>query len=184
MSKSKQNFLTLDDLMKKGYQAKVFRYFLLMAHYRKPQTFSFELLDAAQMAFGRLQQKYLLMPEVSAADHFSNSAKKLLQQFDNAILNDLNFPKALAVVWETFDASLPVDQKKLLIERFQTVLGIEFSNDSVVPDNVLTLLEKRNQARIENRWAEADNLRKEIEANGYLILDYKDGSKLIRASNK
>ena len=45
-----------------------------------------------------------------------------------------------------------------------------------IPEEILEMSEKRNQAKKEKNWAEADNLRNEIQENGYNIKDTATGT--------
>ena len=46
--------------------------------------------------------------------------------------------------------------------------------------SIQTLLEQRSKARIDRDWAEADRLRKLIEAQGYQVVDRKDGTSELK----
>ena len=54
MSKSKGEFLTVSLLEEKGYDPLVYRFFCLQSHYRKSLVFSWENLDNAAVAYGKL----------------------------------------------------------------------------------------------------------------------------------
>ena len=49
------------------------------------------------------------------------------------------------------------------------------------PDDVLALIEKRQQARADKSWAESDRLRDEIASLGWQVQDTPEGQKLVRA---
>jgi cysteinyl-tRNA synthetase len=50
-----------------------------------------------------------------------------------------------------------------------------------VPEKILALVAKRQQARAAKRWAEADALRGQIRAGGYEVQDTPEGSSLLRS---
>ena len=54
MSKSKNNFFTVKDILKE-YPGEVIRFFILQTHYRSPLDFSDERLKEAQTSLARLQ---------------------------------------------------------------------------------------------------------------------------------
>ena len=49
------------------------------------------------------------------------------------------------------------------------------------PDEVMSLVEKRLQARVDKNWAESDKLRDEISVLGWIVQDGKDGYKLVKS---
>lgn len=57
MSKSSGNFLTLQSLIDKGYDALDYRFFLLGAHYRSQVAFSWDAMDSAKNARKALVQR-------------------------------------------------------------------------------------------------------------------------------
>lgn len=86
----------------------------------------------------------------------------------------------MSYVWEV--AKYPIKSKVLaeLLLKFDTVLGLEIDkkNNNVIeeiPEKILKLVEKRKQAKLDRNWELSDELRKEIEKNGYNIKDTKDG---------
>lgn len=52
--------------------------------------------------------------------------------------------------------------------------------DQQPSQEVLALLEQRQQARVGKQWAESDRLREQISALGWTVQDTKDGQKLIK----
>jgi hypothetical protein len=52
--------------------------------------------------------------------------------------------------------------------------------EDLPPDSVISLAERRLQARTHKRWNESDQLRTEIAALGWMVQDAKDGYKLVK----
>ena len=110
--------------------------------------------------------------------------KENLNLFTEAINDDLNTPRALAIVWKTIDdKQLTVEEKIALLEKFDEVLGLDLANakeeennTSDIPEEVLSLVQKRQEARQNKQWADADALRKQIHDLGYEVLDSKAGA--------
>ena len=67
MSKSKGEFLTVSLLEEKGYDPLVYRYFCLQSHYRKNLVFSWENLENAKVAYGKLVSKLASIASASLA---------------------------------------------------------------------------------------------------------------------
>jgi cysteinyl-tRNA synthetase len=102
MAKSAGNFLTLQTLIDEGYDPLDYRYFCLGANYRSQLIFNFESLNAARKARSNLNGRILeLKSSVSPADlkSLSAAASDILTKFNEAMLNDLNAPRALAELW-------------------------------------------------------------------------------------
>lgn len=178
MSKSLGNIYTIHDLEKKGYDAHDFRYFIMTAHYSKPQNFTFEALTAARNAFKSLKN-IAREHEQGDAKTEGEVIKKYEQEFLAAVNDDINLPLALGVVWTMLKEKRSPDIYNLLL-RFNDVLGLNLSENQVVPEDVKKLADERWKARQEKNWAKSDDLRKILEEKGYTVKDGKEGYELSR----
>ncbi|WP_292593188.1 cysteine--tRNA ligase [Mesotoga sp. UBA5825] len=179
MSKSLGNFITLQTLIDKGYDPAEYRYYLLGAHYKKQLAFTLEALDGAKSAMKRLATKIGELKGSEAPVSKLNSV--LLNEFHEAINDDLNTPRALAVLWKVVDSEdLCPGEKLSLINEFDRVLGLGLSEieTEVIPEEVEELAKQRDQARRGKDWKKADELRKLISEKGYEVLDERDGYKI------
>ena len=93
MSKSSGSFLTIDGLLERDYEPLAYRMFLLGAHYRRPLTFAWDALDAATVALQRLRTTTHDLGSAGDPDPAS------IEAFTACVNDDLNMPRALAVVW-------------------------------------------------------------------------------------
>jgi cysteinyl-tRNA synthetase len=94
MSKSGGDFVRLQTLIERGIDPLAYRYLCLGAHYRSTLRFNPEALDAAQSALDRLRRTYVQWPEGGTPD------LSLVARFKAEVDQDLNLPRALAVLWE------------------------------------------------------------------------------------
>lgn len=176
MGKSMGNFLRLESLVEQGYDPLTYRYFCLGAHYQAKLNFSREGLDGAAAALNRLRTQVFEWGQAGAVD--DDFAKK----FSAQINEDLNTPRALALVWELVKSDLPPAVKKGTLLLFDQVLGLGLADwqpaETSIPDEVLVLLEQRQNARREKRWADADALRDQITAAGYEVEDTPQGPRI------
>lgn len=180
MSKSNDDFLTLSSLVEKGYKPLAYRYFLMSANYRKELLFSFEALDGATAAYEKLLTfcKKNAM-KITAVDELYK------ETFYVALVDDLNTPQALAVLWNMMkDARLTPEVKYGTLMHIDKVLGlglsdIEREEVSITPE-VQTLLDERSQARREKNFAESDRLREIIASHGFTVKDTEDGQVLSK----
>ncbi|GAB4161924.1 MAG: cysteine--tRNA ligase [Candidatus Dojkabacteria bacterium] len=176
MAKSLGNIYTVPQLVEMGYAPLDLRYYYLTAKYRQPLYFSLEGLDGAKNARHSLVTK-LWEVNQKADGGKGEILKEYKQQFIEALEDDLNKPKALAVVAELLKAeSKPEDIIATLLD-FDQVLGLNLKStlDDQVPAEVNQLLNKRKAARESKDFALSDKLREEIESLGYTVKDSSDG---------
>lgn len=185
MAKSADNFLTLEKaLVKNGLDPLVYRFAALQVHYRKPMEYSEEGMKQAAEGLNSLYAQFrALGTEIGAAN------QPLKDKFLAAINDDLNLPKALAVVAATFKAKISAADKRATILDFDQVLGLGFNRAhntagelrlDNLPDDVQELVNNRQHARAIKDWAKADALRKEIEVAGYSIEDTASSYRISR----
>lgn len=178
MSKSLGNVYSIEDLINKGYDPISLRYLFLTAGYHDPMNFTFESLTAAQVGLKRLQSTVYGLQN-SDRTKLSNEKLESVDEYRNkfmeAVNDDLNIAKALAVVWEVLKSNIPSVDKYDLIISFDEVLGLNLksqtSNTKQIPENIQTLISKREDLRKEKKFDEADKIRKEIENLGYEVKD-------------
>lgn len=172
MGKSLGNLYTLDDLAKQGFEPEVYRYFYFMAHYSKQQNFTFEAMQSAKNSLNALKVAVLEHKNGTA----SVDASQYINEFKDAINNDLNMPVALAVVWKILKEPKSVDVYNIIMD-FNRILGFDFdiSVDDDIPQEVKDMAEARWIAKQNRDWTKADELRNKITELGYQILDSKDG---------
>ncbi len=157
-----------------------YRFFCLSALYRTKLNFTWEGLDAAARSLDRLRLATYEWGEQGAVD------EDFVERFTEQVNDDLNMPRALAVTWELVKSDLPAPVKKATLLVYDRVLGLRLAGwqppEDQVPEEVLELVEQRQQARQEKRWQEADALRSRISAAGYVLEDTPQGPrvKLVR----
>ena len=179
MSKSLNNVYTLKDLQDKGYEPLVYRMFNYTSNYRAQINFTWEAMDAAKVALGRLRDGYL--KHVDGTDDVSDEEIKAYEEkFLDAINDDLNMPVAMSVVWDVIKN--PKKSKKLqnLLLKFDEVLGLNLKDykkeENVLPEDVQALVNERNEARANKNWAESDRIRDLLIEKGYTVKDSKEGT--------
>lgn len=202
MSKSKGNFFTVRDILAE-YDAEVVRFFMLSAHYRSPVNFSRELIEAAENGLERLYNakenlEYLL--EHAKQENFIDGEKateeqlaKYRQQFIEAMDDDMNTADAIAAIFElvrdinikvTAEASSALIQSALdLLGEMTDVLGFLNREKGDIDAEIEALIERRQEARANKDWAEADSIRDELKARGIVLEDTPQGVKWSYAKN-
>ncbi len=183
MSKSRDNFLTLEYLLEKGYDPLAYRYFCLNGHYRSPLSFSWSGLDAAANAFSRFKHHVLTLQGQSQAD--APLAEAHFHDFQQAVADDLNMPRALAAMWGLLrDGAVPAAAKYATLLAMDVVLGFDIAHlkadEVAVPAEVIALVAERAAARQSRDWSRADEIRQQITALGYTLEDTPTGPKVKR----
>lgn len=192
MAKSKGNFYRLADLEKKGLPAGgqgfdplALRYLYLTAHYRTFLNFTWVALTAAQNSLNELRDFVSALPQSPDVSKLPGSFQK---KFQDALSNDLNTPQALAVVWEVVKSDSDPKEKYALLMNFDEVLGLGLkdipdlkSQVSDIPEGIKKLAHKREELRSQKKFEEADVVRKEIEAKGYILEDTLEGYTLKKS---
>jgi cysteinyl-tRNA synthetase len=176
MSKSTGGFLRLQTLIDKGYDPLAYRFFCLSAIYRAKLNFTWESLDGSARSLDRLRNQVYEWGQPGSPD------ENYLEKFRDAINDDLNMPRAMAITWEVTRSELAPSTKKATILEFDRVLGLELKSwhpvEIQIPENILALLEARKTARTEKRWADADTIRKQITEAGYEVEDTPSGARI------
>lgn len=179
MSKSLNNLYTLQDLKDKGYEPLAYRMFNFTSNYRNKINFTWEAMDSAKTALGRLREGYL-----KHAEGTEEIAQDTITDFENrfldAINDDLNMPVAMSVVWEVVKFPKKSKQLQDLLLKFDAVLGFDLANyrkeTQEFPKEILELVTQRDEARQNKNWAESDRIRDLLINQGYLVKDTKQGT--------
>lgn len=178
MSKSSGEFLTVDNLIKHGYNPLAYRFFCLMSHYSKPLVFSYDRLDGAVSSYNKILDKTSKLNGSANSDLDNEGYHSYLNKFKDAIENNLNTSMAITVLIDVLKSDLNDTTKYQLVKKFDEVLGLDLLKTRAIddiPGEVHDLAEKRWRAKQNKNWAESDSLRNEILQLGYTILDSKDG---------
>ena len=206
MSKSLNNFYTLEQIENAGFSGAEVRYVLISAHYRQPLNFvardkdgneSFPALAGARQALERLAKfEAALMQQGQVADPTGYDDLRGLSDEERgafgpafaALLNDLNTPDALgrlfSAIKEVKPEALSPEEAVTQYRGFRAVieaLGLqlpEIGGDVDVPAEIRELADRRFAAKQEKDWGTADALRDELGNLGWIVKDAKDGYEL------
>ncbi|MFW5731568.1 MAG: CysS/YqeB C-terminal domain-containing protein, partial [Planctomycetota bacterium] len=180
MSKSAGGFLTLDSLVERGYDPLAYRLFLLGAHYRRQLAFSWEQLDAAVSAMNRLKRGALeLRPHHHEGDE---PIESYMVDFNRAITDDLNMPRALATMWNVLkDSAESKGRLYATLLRMDRVLalGIEQMQPeqlALSDEEIDQRIRRRADAKADRDFATADAIRDELSELGIQLLDTPEGT--------
>ena len=174
MSKSLGNFVTINELLAtdtfggRPWPGEVLRLAMLRTHYRQPIDWTLRALEEAEQTLGA----WTARPEFMDA-----GAGELTGEVADALLDDLNTPKAIAELHA-------LDRKGEHRALAANLRALGFSTPVVqqvtlAPDvvaRVEPLIAARKAARAHKNWAESDRIRDELLALGVALKDNKDGT--------
>ena len=209
MSKSKNNFFTVKDILKE-YPGEVVRFFILQTHYRSPLDFSDERLKEAQTSLGRLEQSKAFMDELlktkqgdadTAAD-LAAEAQNYLTEFYEAMDDDFNTALAISQLFalskeiniyyqDVMNKEQAFDTKNFAkvaqaYTDMAAIIGLFEHADAAVDDSLADklmdlIISIRQDARQNKNWGLADKIRDELKDAGVVLEDTPSGVRWKKA---
>ena len=198
MSKSVGNFFTVREILTKldnqdkERAGEIIRFFILQSHYRSPLNYAFDELKGAEK---RLSGMYRALHR--AGDYKNAQAEKdnvYSKAFTAAMDDDFNTSDAMAELdklsteinseldngntqkAQALAATLQQLADQVGILLLDPARFLKISSAVAGDDAINQLAKKRDEARKNKNWAEADRLRKEIQAQGYIVEDGPKGT--------
>jgi cysteinyl-tRNA synthetase len=162
-----------------------------MSHYRSQSDYSRAALDSAATTLRRLRARVggelptAARTYASAVAAAGDEARVIVQRIDEAISDDLNTPRVLAILQEALQTSdLPAEDRRLVATVGETLLGLGLDQPEAeaatlsadVEELVLSTIAARDKAREAKDWAQADEIRSELERMGIAIKDTPQGT--------
>ena len=180
MSKSLGNTWTVENLIERGYTPMEFRYLCLNTQYRQKLNFTWASMDGARTSYQRVC-KHLYEHKMSDVATDKAVIDGYLNEFHQAINDDLNVPMAMGVLHKIIKLPLSKDVYNAVLQM-DKVFALDFDKITPpeqpkveAPQQVLDMANARQQARKDKNWAESDRLRDEIAKAGFKIKDTANG---------
>jgi cysteinyl-tRNA synthetase len=187
MSKSIGNVLLVRDLLKQT-SGEAIRYVLLSSHYRAPIDWTDDALQQANNSLDRFYGALRKMSHIKVPDDIGDQRP---QGFVDAMLDDLNVPKAMAELFilakqaniSDSDAELLKIKAALLqsgewLGLFQKDPEAWFSSggDDVDAQQIDALIAERLVAKTDKNWARADQIRGILADKKIVVEDGANGT--------
>ena len=195
MSKSLGNFVTVETLLKK-YRPMTVRCYVLQGHYRSPQDFSDQALEAAQKGFERLSRAVLAVRAAWKGDHRRESKPDgmlldIKKRFFEKMEDDFDTAGALSILFEMVKEANDAVSRNAAQDEYaqlnglfkllgEDILGFRFEESQVqapVMAGLMDLLIRlRARFRTSKDFASADLIREGLQSVGIVLEDSKDGT--------
>ena len=202
MSKSLHNFVTVHEIIKE-VDPQVLRFFMASVQYRRQINYSEENLKQAQTILQRFKNM-LINLNYRLKDGTSNVEDANLREilaktetdFVTAMDDDFNVQNALTAIYDLLPvlnaniAAESVDKDALtkaqsLLTDWLGIFGIDITelikqNETQGDEEIVALIEQRDEARKNKDWAKSDQLRDQLKEMGVIIEDTPQGTRWIR----
>ena len=200
MSKSKGNFVTIEEAMQR-FGARSLRWFFVSSHYRSPVKFGENVIKASDAGLERIDN-FIFNLKNNAGTNYNIQLKVYLddfiKRFETEMNDDFNTPNAVAGLFDFIKEANPIisehnynDQNKYEILAFMEKINGIFKCFDTLQDKkeddreskVKALIDERNKYRQEKNWAKADEIKQQILNLGAEIMDNKDGTTSFKLNN-
>ncbi len=191
MSKSSGEFLGLDALRRRGYDPMVYRYLILLGHYQTQLAFSWDAMDAAAAGYKKITRRVAdLLMDNAPGDVDATAVGAWHDKMLGVISDNLKTAETLVLVQEILrDGTMNAATKINLFEFIDRLLGLQFLDrarrivereSADAPAEITELAQRRAAAKVARDWATADDLRAQIDAMGWSVVDTRDGFKIVK----
>ena len=194
MSKSLGNFYTLRDLIEKEIDPVAIRWVLIATHYRQPNNFAFDAVEAANQSLHRIRDFRTRLDETKGeGQDLEEQCDQCRKAFTFAMDDDLNISGAIGAVFDFVrEVNKKLDERQLgstaacaaieLLDELDAVTGIFAAPDEeAVPQAVLDQVQDRQIARRNKDFDASDAIRDALLADGWTIEDTPDGPRVKRS---
>lgn len=179
MSKSLNNFLTIEDIKEKGFDPLAFRLLVLEGKYSNQRNFSWDILKTSAK---RLKEYQIIADRVAGRKIesdllVSGDFNAFKESLITSLQDDLNTPAAIAELDNiASDIGFSVAQENLndileLVKLVDDTFALSLSDRADISDHIKELIKQREQVRQNQDWAKSDELRKQLEGQGIGIND-------------
>jgi len=192
MSKSLRNFITVDDFLKR-YSVQQLRLLIFKNQWHSPFDYSESLMIETKSALVKIEEFLRKIRNTKSSVKSNKRVNNLLQKarkyFFKELDDNFNTARSIAIIFDFIKETNRILDKDLISKKnyeeiydffreINQILGIiDFKNlkNPIIPQNVKKLAKIRDEYRRKLNWQKADEVRRQIEKNGYSIEDTEGG---------
>jgi len=207
MSKSANNFYTLKDIeskyknIKNSVLYRAIRLSFMNSRYYESTDFSFEKLESNMKNIEKIDNTLKKLNFAISSNNLEEKKTKLefrysmqeyIQEYVSKLEDNFNTTEAISVFLSFINfINIKIDEKDLylseaknlvdMLENMNFVLGLvdfEINNSQEIPEEIQTIFDKRNEAKKQKDFTQADKYRDELLEKWYKIIDDRNGSYL------
>ncbi len=197
MAKSLGNFFTIKDVIGK-YPSDVLKFFYLQAHYSSSIDFSWEKMDEVKAAYSsvvilmeKCGKRFGTKRVKNVLKGSNHDIEKFRDQFKEAMNDDFNMPRGLAVLFELVKKCNIIlngqdkDKDESLVYAMNVIgdiadvfcLDIMRDSDEDSLDVIINQkISERAILKKEKKFKEADAIRDQLLSEGIILEDTKEGT--------
>lgn len=199
MSKSLGNIIPIRDALQR-HDAISLRHYFLASHYRSPLDFSPEGMEEAEKGTGRIYETLDRLDGAIPADGVMEPEATVLDEFRKEMDDDFNTARALGLIFEEIrllnrrldeGKTAALGPRVAALKSMGEVLGLLqdepaaflkrkkerwMQRQRLSPEVIEEFIRRRDRARIERRWQEADRIRSELGEKGITLEDTPEGT--------
>ncbi|MDD4981010.1 MAG: cysteine--tRNA ligase [Candidatus Omnitrophica bacterium] len=202
MAKSLGNFVTVKDLLAK-YNSDVLKLFFLQTHYSQPIDFTWDRMEEKKSALETLRDFSRRVKEAEERKDYTDKAvvnpEELCKEigwyrnrFEPSMDDDFNTPNVVAVLFEivrfcnkkinyTQEYLQPLRYASQTIKELGSILGLSLDEDTFsITEEIGTKINRRTELKKQKKFKEADQIRQDLEKEGIILEDTKDGKTIWR----
>lgn len=182
MGKSKGNFITIREILDKGYDPLAVRLLMLQSHYRSSMDFSWDILDSAQSSYKKISAWADLRFQGFKSTDLTREYKTALDKFEESMANDLKTPGALAIlngmVKKIDEEGYTPDSTAIekAVKAVDEYLGLKLTGSRDIDEEHKQIIKEREEARKNQNWEKSDELRDQLARKGIAVKDNSYGS--------
>jgi cysteinyl-tRNA synthetase len=200
MSKSKNNFITLEEmfsgkhpLLEQAYSPMTVRFYMLQAHYSSPLDFSNEALKAAEQGLNRLMKGMTALTRIPSSASSTVDVQTIVEKAFEAMGDDMNTPILLGYLFDAVRIinSLKDGKEKItatdldMLQQFMITFAFDLlglvqednqQSGDLLDKVIRLLLQQRQDAKARKDYAASDQIRQQLISLGIVVKDTREGT--------
>lgn len=187
MAKSAGNFITLSDVVGKGFDPLAFRLLVLQSHYGSEVNFTWDALRASENSLLNIYAAADMKWQPNISTDTTVAVGHNLDNIEDAMRNNLQTPIALrelrAIMLGYSEDGVSEDEREAfqkLLEKLDGLFGLQLSNRPDINNEQKNLIAKRLETKARGDFASADAIRAKLMQQKIGLEDRSNGTRWYR----